>query len=207
MNEKIMHAILYGYAKSKVLASFMDVNAAVMDAALADEKLAADIVKRGAAGVQHAVAMMEKAWLAGRPVVNGMRDSEPILGEVAQKILANLQFTDSPHMLVLAFGWLPDGEYKLYRYNSRNVRETIDRVVGSPHTAFTLRNRFNAYGAEAYGIALAFDDYAIALEGVDAGTGTMGAYTLRVTEATSERIVADNGAKYLDITPFVRGLS
>jgi hypothetical protein len=206
MHEKLLHAITYAYPKSKIMGSFCSVNDAVFAAAIADEKIATAITTRGESAVQQAAAQAERTWLADREVIRAFKTDEPALSPTAAKILHSLQINDQPHALQLQFGWLPAETCDIYRHGNRNVRTLQKNTTITADTAFELRNRFNAYGTEAYGLALIFAGYAIAFEGCDAGTGTMGAYTLRVTEATAEKIVIDSASKYIDIAPFVRGL-
>ena len=203
---KLAFEITYAYPTAKYLSSFVKTTEYIMDAICDDSSIGLEILANKKGGIQKVTNMLEKKWINGRKITDAMASSDKALSDTAKEIISGIVPEDLPHKLKVIFHWLPCPMCDVYQYAARGYSSSIANMTITDNPAFMLRNSFNSYSGESYGLALKFDQYWIAFECCDAGLGSKGAYSLKITEATPTDIVIDNADKYLDVTPFIEGM-
>jgi len=201
--EKIKREIQYSYPEIPYFEEYFDVNSMILNTAT-PEMLAA-IEKDGVNAVKSCTRKFYESIRAGRDIIDGTKSEVKVLPPEAVLILSNISVINNPDSIEVYN--MMEGTFDITVKGYRSSIVEIFGVCVNKETRFKLRSSMLIYGNEKYSLAFRLRDrsFGFALIGEPRDRGNKG--ILKVSYFTDKAYFIDDASKYIDVQPFVKGLS
>jgi hypothetical protein len=202
--ERVKYNIQYAYPEMPYMSEYYNLKSALLNSA--SEDVLNDIETNGKNAVNSwARDFYENRAKASRKIVDGTRTREKVLPYDAIEILNNIRAKET--LDALEASGMKEGVYDVVLKGYRTGVIEICGMAVSRQTRFILRSSMLAYGDERYSLAFKSQDgefgFALIAESGDRGKSGI----LKVSYFNADSYFVDDASKYMEVEPFVKGLS
>jgi len=198
---KITNTIKYSYLSFPHMGEYFNEAATVMRRA--SHAMLNDIEANEKSGAKRAYNEVYKTILSGRKIIDCSRQPDVILPVFTN--VRNIKCKQRIDGLSIFLGI--KGVFNIVIKNQRSAITEIGSVAINTTTQFNVMSSLNAYGKEKYSIALIGDKRGFALIAGQSKEGIKGKGVLKVTAFDADNYYIDDASKYIDVRPFLYGLT
>jgi hypothetical protein len=198
---KIINTVKYSYLSFPNMGEYF--NEAETVVRYASQDMLKDIEVNEKNGAKRVYNEVYKSILSGRQIIDCSRQPDVILPVFTN--VRNIKCKQRIDGLSIFPGI--KGVFNIVIKNQRSAITEIGSVAINTTTQFNVMSSLNAYGKEKYSIALIGDKRGFALIAGQSKEGIKGKGVLKVTAFDADNYYIDDASKYIDVRPFLYGLT
>ena len=137
-------------------------------------------------------------------VCDVFEDGAKRLPEKYAEIVRGIKVEETPFATAISFPL--EMTATVYKTFGKGSFDTNEGVVVTPDTRFMIKNRLASYNETHFSVALNSEDFSIAIATQPNRSAIKADADLAVAIIDGTHVWYDNAAKYIDVTPFTKGL-
>ena len=198
----------YFYGTMKYLDLFMSTREALFESLILEKNgISYKDIERWASSDGQLQGKMNKLYEAltkDKLVCDIFEDGAKRLPEKYAEIIKGIKVEESPFATAVSFPVTMTAN--VYKTFGKGAFDTNENVNVTPETRFIIKNKLASYSETYFSVALNSDELSIAIAAQPNRSATKSDADLAVAIIDGTHIWYDNGAKYIDVTPFTKGL-
>ncbi|MBE6650476.1 MAG: hypothetical protein E7613_04100 [Ruminococcaceae bacterium] len=198
----------YFYGAMKYLDLFMSTREALFESLILEKNgISYKDIERWASSDGQLQGKMNKLYdnlTKDKLVCDIFEDGAKRLPEKYAEIVRGIKVEETPFATAVSFPLTMTAD--VYKTFGKGAFDTNEKVNVTPETRFIIKNKLASYSETYFSVALNSDEFSIAIAAQPNRSATKSDADLAVAIIDSTHIWYDNAAKYIDVTPFTKGL-
>lgn len=198
----------YFYGTMKYLDLFMSTREALFESLILEKNgISYKEIERWASSDGQLQGKMNKLYdslTKDKLVCDIFEDGAKKLPEKYAEIVKGIKVEETPFATAVSFPLTMTAD--VYKTFGKGAFDTNENVNVTPETRFIIKNKLASYSETYFSVALNSSEFSIAIAAQPNRSATKSDADLAVAIIDGTHIWYDNAAKYIDVTPFTKGL-
>lgn len=198
----------YFYGTMKYLDMFMSTREAIFESLILEKNgVSYKDIERWASSDGQLQGKMTKIYdtlTRDKLICDIFEDGAKRLPAEYAEIVKGIKVEETPFATAVSFPLTMTAD--VYKTFGKGAFDTNEKVSVTPETRFMIKNKLASYSETYFSVALNSEDFSIAIAAQPNRSATKSDADLAVAIIDKTHIWYDNAAKYIDVTPFTKGL-